>query len=207
MEFERDSSQLNTSNQNLNMYIPHLIGVKEVIQELNNLDKDLLRQMRREIITEIRPLYAVIKSRIPSTRPLSGFDHNGRTSWNQPVRVTGKVSYRTRQGRNSLVSIRTSSGAVQIADMAGKRNRFDVGREGSSRGFSAEYTIRGRRRRHRLNGQGAAMVRGLGGTPSRYVWPAVEQFLPMITQKVKGIVDSYAEIVNRKLIETKGGNF
>jgi hypothetical protein len=207
MEFERDSSQFKVENQNLNMYVPQLIGVKEVIQELNNLDKDLLRQMRREIITEIRPLYGVIKSRIPSTRPLSGFDHNGRTSWNQPVRVTGKVSYRSRQGKNSLVSIRTSSSAVEIADMAGKRNKFDVGREGSYRGFSAEYIKNGRKVRHRLNGQGKKMIEKLGGTPSRYVWPAVEQFRPMITQKIKGIVDSYAEIVNRKLIQTKGGNF
>jgi hypothetical protein len=203
MEFVRDSSLFQIENQNLNMHIPEIIGVQAVIRDLNNLDKDLLRQMRREIITEIRPLYSVIKSSIPSTRPLSGFDHNGRTSWNKPVRVTGKVSYRTRQGRNSLVSIRTSSAAVELADMAGKRNKFDVGREGSHSGFSAEYTIRGRRRRHRLNGQGAAMVRGLGGTPSRYVWPAVEQFRPLLTQKIKTIVDNYAEIVNRKLLETK----
>jgi hypothetical protein len=203
MEFVRDKSLFQIENQNLNMHIPEIIGVQAVIRDLNNLDKDLLRQMRREIITEIRPLYSVIKSSIPSTRPLSGFDHNGRTSWNQPVRVTGKVSYRSRQGRNSLVSIRTVSSAVEIADMAGKRNKFDVGREGSNKGFSAEYTIRGRRRRHRLNGQGAAMVRGLGGTPSRYVWPAVEQFRPLLTQKIKTIVDNYAEIVNRKLLETK----
>jgi hypothetical protein len=206
MEFVRDSSQFRINNQNLNMRVPEIIGLQAVIRDLNDLDKDLLRQMRKEIITEIRPLYSVIKSRIPSTRPLRGFDHNGRTSWNKPVRVTGKVSYRTRQGRNSLVSIRTSSAAVELADMAGKRNKFDVGREGSHSGFSAEYTIRGRRRRHRLNGQGKKMVEKLGGTPSRYVWPAVEQFLPMITQKVKGIVDSYADIVNRKLIQTKGGN-
>jgi hypothetical protein len=203
MEFVRDSSLFQIENQNLNMHIPEIIGVQAVIRDLNNLDKDLLRQMRREIITEIRPLYGVIKSSIPSRRPLSGFDHNGRTSWNQPVRVTGKVSYRTRQGRNSLVSIRTSSAAVELADMAGKRNKFDVGREGSNSGFSAEYTIRGRRRRHRLNGQGKKMVEKLGGTPSRYVWPAVEQFRPLLTQKIKTIVDNYAQIVNRKLLETK----
>ncbi len=57
------------------------------------IDTDLLRDMRREIITEIRPLYSVIKKSIPATRPMSGFDHNGRTSWNKPVRVTGQVLY------------------------------------------------------------------------------------------------------------------
>jgi hypothetical protein len=138
---------------------------------------------------------------------MSGFDHNGRTSWNKPVRVTGQVSYKSRAGRNSLVSIKTSSAAVQIADMAGKRGNFNVGREGSSRGFSAEYTIRGRRRRHRLNGQGEAMVGQLGGTPSRYVWPAVEQFRPLLTTKIKNIINSYAAKTNIRLSESKGRNF
>jgi hypothetical protein len=117
------------------------------------------------------------------------------------VRVTGKVSYRSRAGRNSLVSIRTSSAAVEMADMAGKRKNFDVGREGSSRGLSAEYTKNGRRVRHRLNGQGAAMVRNLGGTPSRYVWPAVQQFTPLITFKIKNIIFDYASKVNVRLNE------
>jgi hypothetical protein len=201
MEFVRDSSKFQVNNQNLNMVVPEIQGVQFVVKELRNLDKDLLRQMRREIITEIRPLYTQIKSNIPATRPLKGFDHNGRTSWNQPVRVTGKVSYRSRAGRNNLVSIRTSSAAVEMADMAGKRNNFDVGREGANRGFSAEYIKNGRRVRHRLNGQGRAMVEKLGGTPSRYVWPAVQQFTPLITFKIKNIVFDYASKVNVRLSE------
>jgi hypothetical protein len=207
MEFVPDSSKFQLNNQNLNMVVPELQGVQFVIKELRKIDTDLLRDMRREIITEIRPLYSAIKSSIPATRPMSGFDHNGRTSWNKPVRVTGQVSYKSRAGRNSLVSIKTSSAAVQIADMAGKRGNFDVGREGSSRGFSAEYTIRGRKRRHRLNGQGAAMVGQLGGTPSRYVWPAVEQFRPLLTTKIKNIINSYAAKTNIRLSESKGRNF
>lgn len=207
MEFVRDSSKFQDNNQNLNMSVPELQGVQFVIKQLNNIDKDMLRDMRKEIITEIKPLYAAIRSNIPSTRPMSGFVHNGRTSWNQPVRVTGKVSYRSRAGKNTLVSIRTSSASVEMADMAGKKNNFDVGREGSNRGFSAEYVKNGRRVRHRLNGQGQAMVSQLGGTPSRYIYPAVEQFRPIITTKIKNIINNYAAKVNIKLSENKGRDF
>lgn len=186
------------------MRVPEVIGIQQVIEELKNIEPDHLKFMRKEIITEIKPLYMMIKQAIPNSTPLSGMNHAGRTRWNQPTRVVGKVSYRSRAGKNSLVSIRTSSAAVELADMAGRRGEFDVGRRGGNAGLSAEYTIRGRRRRHVLNGQGKAMVSGLnasaGRSASRYIWPAVERQLPFVRERLRKILDRYAEIVNRKLM-------
>ena len=194
-----------TSVENLNIEIPEILGVQQVIKELKDIDPDHIKFLRKEIITEIKPLYNMIKSQIPATRPLSGMEHLGRTRWNQPTRVTGKVSFRTRGGKNSLVSIRTVSAAVEMADMAGRKGNFNVGRSGGNAGLSAEYTIRGRRRRHTLNNQGKVMSEKLtsrnnGKGPSRYIWPSIESQLPFVRERIREILDKYAEIVNRKLM-------
>lgn len=189
---------------NLNIEVPEVLGVQQVIQDLKNIDPDHIKFLRKEIVTEIKPLYTMIKQAIPNSRPLSGMIHQGRTRWNQPTRVTGKVSFRTRGGKNSLVSIRTTSAAVEMADMAGRKGEFNVGRRGGNAGMSAEYTIRGRRRRHALNGQGENMANVLsaraGRGPSRYIWPSVEAQLPFVRDRVRKILDNYAELVSRKLM-------
>lgn len=189
---------------NLNISVPEVQGVQQLIEELKRVDADHLKFLRKEIITEIKPLYMMIKQSIPNSAPLSGMNHGGRTTWNQPTRVVGKVSYRTRAGKNSLVSIRTTSAAVEMADMAGRKGQFDVGRRGGNAGLSAEYMIAGRKRRHVLNGQGKAMVRGLnsraGRGASRYIWPSIEAQLPFVRDRVRKILDNYAAMVSRKLM-------
>ena len=191
--------------ENLSLEVPEIIGIQQVIKDLNDIEPEHLNVLSKEIITEIKPLYLMIKQAIPNSRPLSGMEHGGRTRWNQQVRVVGKVSYRTRAGKNSLVSIRTSSPAVEMADMAGKKGNWNVGRRGGNAGLSAEYTIRGQRRRHALNGQGEIMSerltsRNQGRGPSRYIWPSVEAQLPFVRERLRKILDRYAEIVNRKLM-------
>jgi hypothetical protein len=84
-----------------------------------------------------------------------------------------------------------------MADMAGKSGRFmNKGYKGS--GLTREYPYKGGTRRHRVNGQGQAMIRGLGGSASRFVWPAADNKIPAVKAQIENILrDAYTKI-NRK---------
>ena len=165
--------------ENLRIYVPEIYGLDIVIKELNQTEPELVKQMRKDLVTEIKPLYQMIKSNIPTTAPLSGFNHYGRTGWKKnPVKVTGKAVTRSRGQRTNLVSIRTTSAAVEIADMAGRRKNGNTP-------------------------QGTAMIAALRsrfGAASRFVYPAVEKEIPKVRQSLIKIIEKYAEMKNRKLL-------
>jgi hypothetical protein len=157
--------------------VGNIQGLDIVIRELNNFEPGAVKTMRKEIITEIRPLYASIKSSIPRVAPLSGFDNQGRTGWpKRNVKVTGKTNFRSRAGKHSLVSIRTASAAVQIVDISGRKGK---GRTESGQAMIANLSSR-------------------FGKASRFVYPAVEKEIPRVQNIIKKILDRYANMVNRK---------
>jgi hypothetical protein len=86
-----------------------------------------------------------------------------------------------------------------VADMAGKSNRFIDKGSRQSPGYSRSYQRNGKTIRHKLNGQGAAMIRNLGKQPSRLVWPSAEQALPAVQQAINTILINAYKIVNRSL--------
>jgi hypothetical protein len=199
MGFIPDSSMLQVNNDNFNMAIPTIYGATAMLREIKAIEPEMYKSLRKELITEIKPLYAAIKSNIPVSSPTSdrmgkGFNHGGRTSWTATkVTVTGKVDLRQKAGRRGLVTVRTSSAAVEIADMAGRRGKVQFG------GQSKEYRKGNVFMTHTLNGQGASMIKALGGKPSRYVYPAVERMKPFVTRNVESIILKYSELKNIKL--------
>jgi hypothetical protein len=168
------------ANTNLRISVPGIIGLDSVVRELNNLEPGLVKQFRKDLVTEIRPLYKIIKSSVESKKPfLSGFEHSGRTGLSKnPVRVTGKaVTTRRKFNRTSLVSIRTTSAAAQIADMSGRKasGRTDAGK---------------------------AMIANLSarfGGASRFIYPAIEKEIPRVQQSMLKIIEKYSDMVNRRL--------
>jgi hypothetical protein len=151
-----------------------LFGAEQVIKDLKKIEPDLYKQLRKDIVTEIKPLYAKIKANIPPVSPLSGFYHNGRTAWGGPIKVVGKISTRKRRGRTSLVSIRTTNTAVEIIDMAGRKSRGDTP-------------------------AGRAMIQNLPGKASRYIYPAVNNYVTTLNQSVIRAIDNYAKTINVEL--------
>lgn len=149
-------------------------GVNEMIRELRATEPEIYRQLRKDLIQDVKPLYAVIKSRIPPIAPLSGMYHNGRTRWNQPVRVSAKINLRRRAGVTTLLSVRTMSPAVEMVDMAGSAS------DGNTP-------------------QGRAMIANLSGKASRYVWPAANSFLPEIIKAANATIERYSKIKNARL--------
>jgi hypothetical protein len=163
--------------ENLQIFVPEIIGLDFVVRELNDLEPGLVKQLKQELVTEIKPLYQIVKSNIEKSRPfLSGFNHSGRTGdKGKTIKVTGRAVTGRRGRKTSLVSIRTTSVPAVIADMAG---RGSSGRTDS----------------------GKAMIANLSGSPSRYIYPAIERQIPRVQASITKIVEKYADMVNRRLI-------
>jgi hypothetical protein len=167
---------------NLRIFVPEIIGLDFVIRELNDLEPGLVKQLKKDLVTEIKPLYQIVKSNIEKSRPyLSGFDHSGRTGdKGKTIKVTGRAVTGRRGRKTSLVSIRTTGVAAVIADMAGRGSK---GRTESGQAMIANLTSK-------------------HGKASRFVYPSIEKEIPRVQASVKKIVEKYADMVNRKLLFT-----
>jgi hypothetical protein len=188
------------------MAIPKVYGVDQTIATLRLVEGQFVTTARRDLRKAAEPVAVNIMSWIPNAAPLSGMKHNGRTSWQrQNIKATVKTNFSKRAARNqhSLISIwvggkKGTQGAagLQIADMAGKRNK-------TTSGVSREYVRKGVTQRHRLNGQGAALIDGLSGrysSPSRFVWRGAMSQLPKVTSDVLVILEKVSAKVNAKLV-------
>jgi hypothetical protein len=130
------------------------------------------------------------------TGPTSGFrNHKGRTAWKPgtfKTIVSGRNAKKGSTGATSLLSVQFGGAALNIADMAGKKNLV-------RKPVTNFYDWRGTRRRHSVTTQGANMIKALGGRPSRYIWAEAEGQLPMIQQSVLAGVEEYMTKLNRNL--------
>ena len=166
-------------------------GVREMIQLLDAVQPDSVKELRKEFRQIALPVVAAIKSNIPSTAPLSGMNHYGRTRYNganvkTELALGNSIRSQARPLATIVVESPTKEGAfgLEIADMAGRKTMMHgpaltyeykgVGRVGGSgrqkptksrkvvrRGQTAEFS-------YRITGQGKGMTDNLGGIPSRY---------------------------------------
>jgi hypothetical protein len=164
----------------LRIFVPEIIGLDFVVRQLNDLEPGLVKQLKQELVTEIKPLYQIVKSNIEKSRPyIKGFNHSGRTGdKGATVRVTGRAVTGRRGRKTSLVSIRTTGAAAVIADMAG---RGSSGRTDSGKAMIAKLSSR-------------------HGAASRFIYPAIEREIPRVQASITKIVQKYADMVNRKLL-------
>lgn len=188
-----------------------LVSDMRILQKrLREIDPELRKQLVRDAKSVGKKAQSIIKPAIPTTAPLSGMGKShGSFGWNTqsykgktiPANTT-QVRFRTSSGGSarttSLVSVRVPAPTTVIADIAGRSGRY-VGKGYKGTGYSRVYTDRwGNLRRHRLNGQGEAMIRGLGGRGSRFLWPSIERQRPALEAEVQKIINNYIEVVNRR---------
>jgi septum formation topological specificity factor MinE len=166
-------------SENLQIFVPEIIGLDFVVRELNDLEPGLVKQLKQELVTEIKPLYQIVKNQVEQSRPfLRGFNHSGRTGdKGATVKVTGRASTGRRGRSTSLVSVRMTSAPAVIADMAGRGSK---GRTASGQAMIANLTAK-------------------HGKPSRFVYRAVEREIPRVQASIIKIVEKYADMVNRRL--------
>jgi len=182
-----------------------IYDVKGLLRDLEALEPGLKKQLVRDAKLVAKPLVAIIKSQIPTTAPLSGMNHGGRTGWGASMSKKGNripansvtVKFRSSRSRfravTPLLSIWVNSPMTAIADVAGKGNMRKAKR------VTNEYAYKDGSRRHHITIQGRVMIARLKERNlNNFVYPAVEDKLEDAQAQVKLIIDKYARMVNRK---------
>jgi hypothetical protein len=198
-----------------------IFDAKPVLKALNQLEPGLKKQMLRDMKEITKPAISEIRSVIPSTAPMSGmsvprtstsmdnrnYNNNGegRLSWTggkykNKVIAPDNVIPRFSSGRSrkaavtSLFGIWLRSPGVAMVATAGKGS----GRAGYA--TTREYPYKGGTRKHRNNGQGAALIRKVKNTGLyNFFYKAGEKQLPSMEREVKLTYEKYSKLVNRKL--------
>ena len=102
-------------------------GVADTFRVLRSIDAGLVKELRQELSSELKPLAKSIAAKYPSQPTLSGFMQTyGRWGWDK---VTGTVKVtpgKTRKGagRNNLVSLSMNykTATPFVLDMIGRKN-------------------------------------------------------------------------------------
>ena len=103
-------------------------GLDRAARELNGVDKGIIRQLRKDLGKDLRPIGRDIAGEIRTEAPLSGMRHQGRSSWSQPK---SSITFRpTRKAKGTkgtpIVSLkmtgRNKQAGFDIAELAGARN-------------------------------------------------------------------------------------
>lgn len=187
---------------------PSVNNVRELQRRLKALDPALRKALLREAKAPAKPIQAAVRSRLGSVSVPSGMTQ-GRLNWNAATDAKGrvhpptdvKIEFRTKSSgfRNvtSLVRVRAASPAVAFLDMAGRSGRYiDAGYKGT--GETRVYPYKGGVRRHKVRGQGRALIRAVGGSASRFVYPSAESALPQAMREVDNVLKAFASKVNMK---------
>jgi len=197
-------------------------GVRDMIQLLDAVQPDSVKELRKEFRQIALPVVSAIKSNLPSTSPLSGMNHYGRTRYaganvKTELALGNSIRSQARPLATIVVESPEKSGAfgLEIADMAGRKTMMNgpqltyeykgIGRVGGSgrqsptksrkvvrRGQTAEFS-------YRINGQGKAMIANLGGIPSRYVYSALAGKEDELVADMQKTLDKYSQKINYKL--------
>jgi hypothetical protein len=186
--------------------------LRKLQKVLKEIDPELRRQLVRDAKAVGKEAESIVKPELPTISPLSmKRPSQGAYGWNTQERKGKRVApnktevrFRTATGGNtignttSLVSVRVVAPMTVIADIAGRSGSW-VGKGDRGSGYSKPYTDKyGNIRRHKLNGQGEAMIAGLGGRGSRYAWPALEGSKARLESSVRDVVQKYVQIANRR---------
>jgi hypothetical protein len=176
---------------------------RKMMVTVRKIEPTLIKQMRSDIRDIASPIRDDIKSAIPSTRPLSGMVTKvGRLSWSKtmntarPLKSVTIESFRkinTKYTMYSLARLRVWSAAVVMADMAGRSGAW-VNKDGAE--------IIGKRK-HRINGQGVALINrlnGFGKSASRFVWPAAERSLPHAKLEIRRSLERAYGMLNLEML-------
>jgi len=181
-----------------------VFNVREVMRELNNLDPQLTKDLRKEAKGVASGMQKAIKRKINTIQPLSGMrpenNPTGRLAWGAGKKAdTVVIRFRASRSRTRavtpLVSLWITSPMTAVADTAGKGNFR------RSQSITREYDYKGAKRRHRVNPrQGEQFVSALKSRDANnFVYGQVEAEIPMAEREIKLIFEKYARKVNRRI--------
>lgn len=154
-----------------------ITGIKETLRELQKLEPDLAKEIKKDFKQIVAPIVKEAQSQIVNM-PLSGFARNWKGGkllpWNDSVvrkSIIARFSNRRRGNSLAVFSVTMKSPAGTIFDMAGRKS--------SNRLASALDTLYGR--------------------ASRLMWPTYERNAAAVNENLRELTDKITDIVNRRL--------
>ena len=160
-----------------------MVGIKEAVKELNNIDKAARRELTREYKRIVEPVISEAKQRIPLGAPVSGWERSWTTKsgrqllpWDSAVAddyIKAKVSGKKPREYNGMMS----NLAVFSIAWAGAINTI--------------YDLAGRTSRGATKA-GANMIRGIEarkGKASRVLWPAFDANRDEVMSRMQDLLD------------------
>jgi hypothetical protein len=207
----------------------YITDYRDLIKIMRQTEPQLLTQMRKEFRKIARPMVKDVKRGIEKTPPtrgihlkrpqktVSGFHPvviPGRLTWganaqNKNKKVDAvytrsprvKTRLQNKATMTSIARVEVHNAAVIMADMAGSSNEW-VNKKPMTREYM--YSQRGRTimRKHRINGQGRAMINALTqakGKASRFVYPAAESSMPQVRYAALNVLRRGFDKVNMNL--------
>lgn len=186
---------------------------KRLVRELNKLEPELVKEMRKDIRDVAEIVRSGVRAAIPSRAPIRGMvrklSHVGKT-WNtgsraRTVKIVVRSPKREARKNQAIAQLVITSPATIIADMAARSG----GNDGKMtdwyvypRSETTSENYRPGERRHKINGQGAALLKALkkvGPEASRMVYPGAEKKLDAAAAKLADVIGEAAEKAERKL--------
>lgn len=188
---------------------------KRIIRELNKMEGELVSEMRKNMKDIAEPVRAGVRAAIPSRAPIRGMvrklSHVGKT-WNtgtraRTVKIVVRSPKRSSEKAQAIAQLVIDSPATIIADMAQRSG----GNDGKMtdwyvypRSETTSENYRPGERRHKINGQGAGLLKALdgrigAGDKSRMVYPGAEKRLPAAQAKFADLMFKAAEKIERKI--------
>ena len=161
-------------------------GIREAINALKKIDPDLVKALRSDLRSSLKPFAQQIKQATPEDPPLSGMAHKGDTRYTTDSATVSMTTGKSRKfpTMSALVSIRLTpknkARGLYLAELAGSR--------------STGYTAQGRNMIAVLN-QRKPMV-GSGG---RYGYDSFRRQQPQIFAVAIGVIDKHVAQVNVRL--------
>jgi len=173
-------------------------GLKEALRELQKVSPALRKEVSKEMLGIVREtMIPAIQDSIPSSAPLQGMKHSGRTSWtktSQQKGVVAKIDTRKARRRNlqqgaewesvGVVKVQTKTAALAITDMAGR---------------GPNQTRNGNKKLARPN-FADSLTSKLGRGPSRFIWFAGERNVEPTMRRLADVVDKVADATTGKII-------
>ena len=159
-------------------------GLQKTLRLLREFDKDLVKDLKKDLTKKAQPIFSDARSRIPD-RALSGWSNKGRLGYSPArarsgMKVSVRASKRVRGMKGSMASISLSQGnaAGAIFDQAGQRGNYTPPVQ-----------------------RGAAFVSGLNkhGNAQRVLWPAAVGKLPDIRRAFIMSIEFQESKTNQKL--------
>jgi hypothetical protein len=208
----------------------YLTDYNDLIRELNRVQPTIVKGLQKDYRKIAKPVQSAVKTGIPVAPPTSGIHRKtpqrtrsgfypvvqpGRVTWgsnyqnkSKPVKSVlietpspnkaPRTMKRFKTGSFAIARLRINNAAVVLADMAGATGK-NVDKYPRTREYDYSRSKTGKRR-HRINGQGRAMIKALGGKASRFTWPSAEKALPKAKGEVKVVLQKAYSIINRRMV-------